>query len=199
MVKGFAKLGADVIIACRSMERGQAAKAEVESQLDGSHGSISVQPLDTSDSNSITEFAKAIIHQNICIDIMCHNAGTAIQSAKGNRYNADGQEIIYATNLLGSFQLTHDLLPLISRDARICFTSSFAGLDPHFSDTFESVSERHMEEPGFHYNVRDVGKSEKSKDESRYGNSKASQILLAALLQDKSDQAGLSWVVSSYK
>lgn len=75
----FVRLGAErVILACRSTEKGEAAKNEIESS-EKSSGVVEVWQLDLSSYESVQQFAKKIDGLKR-LDIMLENAGTYINT-----------------------------------------------------------------------------------------------------------------------
>jgi NAD(P)-dependent dehydrogenase (short-subunit alcohol dehydrogenase family) len=71
----FVSLNADkVIIACRSVEKGEAARAEILKSSGRPESAIEVWPLDLSKYDSIREFAKRVTGLKR-LDIVVENAG----------------------------------------------------------------------------------------------------------------------------
>ncbi len=102
--------GAHVILACRTVAKGEAVAATMS-------GEVAVRPLDLADLASIRAFAKV----SGDIDVLINNAGVmAVPKAR----TADGFEMQIGTNFLGHFALTGLLLPKIS--SRVVTLSSFA-------------------------------------------------------------------------
>lgn len=122
-VKAFAEKGAEVIMACRSLEKGAKAKAELD------HGypsaKIIVKQLDLMDLSSIMEFAKDINKSYDQIDVLLNNAGIMMTPYQ---FTKDGFESQFGTNHLGHFALTGLLFDLIVKtpDSRIVNVSSLA-------------------------------------------------------------------------
>jgi len=119
--------GATVIIACRSMERGEAAVARIRTALAApgvaAGGSVEVMRIDTSDLASVRAFAAAFTEEYAALHVLLNNAGVA---ALPHTLSADGQELQLATNHLGHFALTGLLLPLLAATpgARVVNVSS---------------------------------------------------------------------------
>jgi NAD(P)-dependent dehydrogenase (short-subunit alcohol dehydrogenase family) len=107
-VKAFAEKGAEVILACRSTEKGDSAKAQIESG--DPSGKIVVKQLDLMDLSSVISFAADIKLKYDQLDVLLNNAGIMM-----NPYSLtkDGFESQLGTNHLGHFALTGLLIDLI--------------------------------------------------------------------------------------
>ena len=117
----LAVAGAHVVLACRSAERGEAARRELlASRADAS---LSVEPLDLASLDSVRDFAKRLSQAHSRLDLLVNNAGVM---ALPRRQTADGFEMQLGTNHLGHFALTGLLLPklLAAPDARVVTVSS---------------------------------------------------------------------------
>lgn len=108
--------GAEVVLACRSLEKGEAAARQVPGY---DAGRVAVRRLDVADLSSVRAFAAALLEEYDGLDVLVNNAGVL-----GAPYGLtpDGVETHFATNHLGHFALTNLLLPSI-RD-RVVVTSS---------------------------------------------------------------------------
>jgi NAD(P)-dependent dehydrogenase (short-subunit alcohol dehydrogenase family) len=110
----LAALGAEIILACRDIKKGNKLAAEISRHT----GTIKpvVMKIDTSSQKSIREFAQAFRRKYRRLDVLVNNAG-------GNRGNlpklnsVDGIELTFATNVLGYFLLTQELLNMLMRSA----------------------------------------------------------------------------------
>nr|XP_046227549.1 retinol dehydrogenase 12-like isoform X2 [Scatophagus argus] len=119
----LAKRGARVIMACRDMERAQAAAKDVIES--SGNKDVVCMKLDLSDSKSIREFAEAINQEEPKLNILINNAGVmACPYGK----TADGFEMQIGVNHMGHFLLTYLLIDLIKKSApaRIVTVSSMA-------------------------------------------------------------------------
>ena len=119
----LAKRNARVILACRSVERGETAAVEVRKRS-GNDNAVFVQ-LDLASLDSVRKFAAKILEEEPRIDILINNAGVV-----NNVYtkSADGFELTFAINHLGHFLLTNLLLDRIKEapSARIINVASEA-------------------------------------------------------------------------
>ncbi len=100
----LARVGAHVVLAVRSVAKGQAVAATLPGQPE-------VRQLDVSDLASIRRFAAEWSGGNRRIDVLVNNAG--IMDVPLSR-TADGFESQMATNYFGPFALTNLLLPQIT-------------------------------------------------------------------------------------
>lgn len=101
----FAERGADVILACRSVDRGKDAVRSIREAVPDP--SLSVGALDLASLDSIRNFAETLISEETPIDILCNNAGVM---AIPRTETEDGFEMQFGVNHLGHFALTGLLL-----------------------------------------------------------------------------------------
>ena len=122
-VKAFASKNAEVILACRSIEKGDKAKMELQGQLQ--EANINVMPLDLSDLSSVRQFVDEFKSRYNHLDVLLNNAGIMMTPYQLTK---DGFESQFGTNHLGHFALTGLLLDLIRRtkDSRVVNVSSNA-------------------------------------------------------------------------
>jgi len=127
----FAEKGAAVVMACRSVDRGERAADEIrrESDVDRDDLDLEVRKCDLASLDSVREFADGLADDYDAVDVLCNNAGVmAIPRSE----TEDGFETQFGVNHLGHFALTGRLLPLleaaegIAGDARIVTQSSGA-------------------------------------------------------------------------
>jgi NAD(P)-dependent dehydrogenase (short-subunit alcohol dehydrogenase family) len=107
--------GADVVITTRSC-----TEQAVAALGDGVTG----HPLDLSDAASVHAFASWMGQQSGVLDVLVNNAGIHLDLRsrwKEPRLTADGHELHWRTNYLGTAHLTHLLLPLLrqGKDPRV--------------------------------------------------------------------------------
>lgn len=119
-------LGCDVILAGRNTEKGLAAALAIAPASRPEAARFS--PLDLADLASVTEFGERALADGHPIDLLINNAG--IMSPPLRRLSKDGFEVQFATNHLGHFALTTQLLPLLCRSeaARVVHVTSLAHL-----------------------------------------------------------------------
>ena len=120
----LAKRNAKVILACRSVEKGEKAVVDVKKRS-GNNNVVFVQ-LDLASLDSVRDFAAKILEDVPQIDILINNAG--VMMIPERRLTKDGFEMQFGTNHLGHFLLTNLLLERIKEapSARIVNVSSIA-------------------------------------------------------------------------
>jgi NAD(P)-dependent dehydrogenase (short-subunit alcohol dehydrogenase family) len=111
----MAALGAHVILACRSAERGTQALDDVRT-ASGSQ-SVDLMQVDMSSQESICQFANAFRKQHERLDVLIHNAANFDHTLKTPVLTPDGVETVFATNHVGPFLMTHLLLDLLKANA----------------------------------------------------------------------------------
>lgn len=122
--KAMYEQGAEVIVACRNVEKGKAAIQQIEQESAG-NGSLNVMQLDLASLSSIKAFISEFLSRFDQLDTLINNAGImALPFAR----TSDGFESQFGTNHLGHFALTGPLLPLLekSTEPRIVVVSSLA-------------------------------------------------------------------------
>lgn len=121
--KVLARHGARVIMACRNVEKAEAAADEV--RAGGADGaSVDVVSLDLASLTSVAAAAKQVRDAEPAIDVLINNAGLmAIDQAK----TEDGFEMQFGVNHLGHFALTAGLMPVLlaTPRSRVVTVSSF--------------------------------------------------------------------------
>lgn len=119
----FARAGAEVVLACRSAERGGRALAGIEAEAPGR---ARLEMLDLSDLASVHEFADRLKARGGKIDILLNNAG--VMAPPVRQTTAQGFELQLGVNFLGHFLLTALLLELVmnAKAPRIIQVSSVA-------------------------------------------------------------------------
>lgn len=110
--KELARVGAQVVLACRNTDKGAAAAATMP-------GDVEVRRLDLQDLSSVREFADGVTG----VDVLINNAGIM---AVPYALTTDGFESQIGTNHLGHFALTNLLLPKVTD--RVVTVSSFMHL-----------------------------------------------------------------------
>lgn len=122
-VKVFAEKGAEVIMACRSLEKGGKAKTEILKNIP--EGKVEVAELDLADLKSVHRFAEKFQKTYSRLDVLLNNAG--IMTTPYFKTN-DGFEGQMGTNHLGHFALTGLLLPVLGKTpkSRVVNVSSMA-------------------------------------------------------------------------
>jgi NAD(P)-dependent dehydrogenase (short-subunit alcohol dehydrogenase family) len=116
---GLADLGAEVLLLCRSRERGEKAAEEIRART-GSRR-VSVEPLDVSDLAMVRAVGERLAQGQV--DVLVHNAGVLPDERSETK---DGLELTFATHVAGPHLLTRLLRPALERsdDARVIWVSS---------------------------------------------------------------------------
>ena len=119
----LARAGAHVVLACRNLDKGRAAVAEIEREVPGAE--LELEELDLASLGSVRAFAERFLARHDGLDLLVNNAGVM---APPRRVTADGFELQFGTNHLGHFALTQLLLPAMEgrEDARVVTLSSNA-------------------------------------------------------------------------
>lgn len=133
--RALAAHGATVLMACRSLQRGEAARqalltapgggsAETGSGASG-WGALDLLGLDLADLASVRSAAAEVTERYGRLDLLINNAGVM---APPRTLSRDGFELQFATNHLGHFVLTLLLLPLLRQSpaARVVHVTSGA-------------------------------------------------------------------------
>jgi NAD(P)-dependent dehydrogenase (short-subunit alcohol dehydrogenase family) len=125
IARDLARLNARVLLACRSEERGRAALDEIVADT-GNH-KTELRLVDVSSRASVLAFTKDLRAREPALHILVNNAGVWLEE---RRTSEDGIELTWATNVLGTYLMTRELLPLLvatgtpGSDARIVNVAS---------------------------------------------------------------------------
>ena len=168
-VKAFAGKGAEVVLASRSMEKGEEARTEI--LKDFQEGEIKVMQLDLGDLESVRNFASAFKENYKKLDVLLNNAGIMMTPYFTTKDGFEGQ---LGTNHLGHFALTGLLMDVIlkTQGARIVNVSSGA----HKSGEMDFSNLQFKNGKGY-------------KPMKAYGRSKLSNLLFTYELQRKLEVA----------
>ncbi|APE95788.1 oxidoreductase [Halodesulfurarchaeum formicicum] len=174
LTRMLAEAGAHVVMATRSVKRGQAAARDLRGELEGE---LSVRRCDLADLDSVRAFTSDFIRDFERLDVLFNNAGVmAIPRSE----TADGFETQFGVNHLGHFALTGLLFERLREtpgESRVLTQSS-----------------------GFHQRGRidfDDLQSEASYDKwDAYAQSKLANVLFAYELDRRVDRAGIEGLTS---
>ncbi len=161
--------GAQVIIAARNPQRGQETIARITHEVPDAR--IRFEQVDLADLSSVRALARRLAGTLPRLDGLINNA--AIMAPPERGVSADGFELQLATNYLGHFVLTGELLPLLrSSDApRVVTLSSIAALQGAIA--FDDLQSAQGYDPM-----------------AAYAQSKLACLMFALELQRRSDAAG---------
>lgn len=123
MTFALAARGATVVMACRSVDRAELARARVLAAHP--QAQLEVLQVDVSDGGSLSALARRFCAQHSRLDVLVHNAGLAMPPLTRD---AAGREIQLVTNSLAPYALTgHLLVPLMATEgARVVSVASLA-------------------------------------------------------------------------
>ncbi|GAB5491531.1 MAG: oxidoreductase [Phototrophicaceae bacterium] len=173
--KVLAQKGATIIMAVRTVAKGEQAKANILKQ--NPTASIDVMRLDVGDLSSVREFAEAFKATYDRLDILLNNAGVM---AIPRQETADGFEMQLGVNHLGHFALTRLLLDVIVKtpNARIHNVTSSANYSG--SINFDDLM-----------GEKDYGRW------SAYGQSKLANVFFTYELQKRLTSAGYDTITNT--
>lgn len=100
----------DVVIACRDHSRGDQLADEINAACGTERATVAA--LDVSQPDSIRAFAAESARTLQSLDLLINNAGAIYQD---RQTDTRGIELTFATNVLGYFLVTKEMLPLIGR------------------------------------------------------------------------------------
>ena len=166
-VKAFTMKDAEVILASRSLEKGEAARTAILEAVP--EGKILVMQLDLGDLESVRAFASNFIKKYKRLDILMNNAGIMMSPYFKTKDGFEGQ---FGTNHLGHFALTGLLFDLIQNTpgSRIVNVSSGA----HRNGVMDFDNLQYEEGKGY-------------TPSKAYGRSKLANLLFTYELQRKLD------------
>lgn len=108
ITKGLAGAGATVVMACRNLDKAEAAAAQVRALV--ADAALEVRQLDLASLASVRSFAEEFAAGATRLDILGNNAGLM---ALDQSTTADGFEMQFGVNHLGHFALTAHLVPIL--------------------------------------------------------------------------------------
>lgn len=143
---GLAENGFKVVMACRSLKKGNAARAHILAKY--SDFDLEVSELDLSRFESVREFADRFRRQHAQLNILVNNAGVLDYSGRRNEASL---ELQLATNHLGHFLLTSLLIDFLPDDpsSRVVSLSSIAHKQGKIA--FDDLNCDHPPNKGFAY------------------------------------------------
>jgi NAD(P)-dependent dehydrogenase (short-subunit alcohol dehydrogenase family) len=120
----LARAGAQVILACRNLDKANAARQRILAEVPAAQ--LEPAALDLASLTSIRAFTQTFLAQPRSLDLLVNNAG--VMALPTRQLTADGFELQIGTNHLGHFALTGLLLPAIfnAPSPRIVNVSSIA-------------------------------------------------------------------------
>jgi NAD(P)-dependent dehydrogenase (short-subunit alcohol dehydrogenase family) len=171
----LARRGATVVMACRSLDRGADAAAEIREAVPGAD--LDVRECDLADLSSVESFADGVLADYESIHVLANNAGV-MAIPRGE--TEDGFEMQLGVNHLGHFALTGHLLE------RVVETPGETRVVTHSSGAHEQGE---MDFDDLHREAS-YGKW------GAYGQSKLANLLFAYELQRRLSAAGVEDTIS---
>jgi NAD(P)-dependent dehydrogenase (short-subunit alcohol dehydrogenase family) len=107
----LARKGAQVMLACRDRQRGEATLARLDADSPSAHTELVV--LDLASLGSIHAFAEQELARHRPLHVLINNAG--VMAPPQRLETADGFELQFGTNVLGHFALTALLMPALEQ------------------------------------------------------------------------------------
>jgi NAD(P)-dependent dehydrogenase (short-subunit alcohol dehydrogenase family) len=116
--RALARLGAEVVLVCRSRDRGERAAEAIRT---AARGSVHLELADLSDLGSVAALAERLGEEPV--HVLVHNAGVLPEE---RIETANGLELTFATHVAGPHALTRRLRDRLAAgaDARVVFVSS---------------------------------------------------------------------------
>jgi len=189
--RALAAKGATVVMACRSVERGADAAAEIRADAGGdTDGALAVRECDLASLGSVASFAEGVEDDYDAVDVLCNNAGVM---AIPRRETDDGFETQLGVNHLGHFALTCRLFPLLAAaDGVGSDTEEEPGSDASDRDTTGDarvVTQSSGAHERGEMDFTDLNWEESYEKWGAYGRSKLANLLFAYELQRRIDAA----------
>lgn len=127
----LASRGAEVVLACRDVERGKQTAEEIREHATAAPPTVI--PVDTSIRTSIREFAREYEQRHARLDVLVNNAGVLCPQ---RNTSVDGVELTFATNVIGYYLITRELLDMLrgSAPARVVNVASTYASDLDLDD-----------------------------------------------------------------
>lgn len=130
VARGLARMGAEVVLAVRSVERGENVRKELIAST--SNPRISVMEVDTASPASIRQFAARVEAAHPKVQLLINNAGIWVSE---RRQSPEGYEATFATNVLGPHLLTQLLTGVLKAGAPARVVNVASGLSGNYDPT----------------------------------------------------------------
>ncbi|MBP7688960.1 MAG: SDR family NAD(P)-dependent oxidoreductase [Thermoflexales bacterium] len=111
----LARLGATVVMVCRNTVAGEAVRQDIITQT--GNAAVDLLACDLSSQASIRSFATEFRRKYTRLDGLINNAANFDHRLKQATLTGEGVEVVFATNHLGPFLLTHLLLDMLKASA----------------------------------------------------------------------------------
>lgn len=110
--RGLAERGAKVVMACRDVQKAEAARDDIAKTT--GRDDLEIMALDLGSKASIRAFAERFRGRHDRLDVLVNNAGLWPTSRSTTK---DGLETTFGVNHVGTHLLTMELLPLLKKSA----------------------------------------------------------------------------------
>src|SRR3984957_8635468 len=143
----LAAAGARVVMAVRTMAKGEQARDEILARQPGAQ--LEVRRIDLADLGTVKEFADGLIADGTPVDVLINNAG--VMAPPTRMATADGFELQFGSNFLGPFALTMRLLPLVLSAPAPRVVTMSSGVASYGRIRFDDLQWERRYSPGFSY------------------------------------------------
>jgi NAD(P)-dependent dehydrogenase (short-subunit alcohol dehydrogenase family) len=143
----LAGAGARVVLAVRTVAKGEQAKAEILARQPGAQ--LEVRRIDLADLASVQQFADGLIADGTPVDVLINNAGVMAPPARMS--TADGFELQFGSNFLGPFALTLRLLALLLAAPAPRVATMSSGVASYGRIRFDDLQWEHGYRPNLAY------------------------------------------------
>jgi NAD(P)-dependent dehydrogenase (short-subunit alcohol dehydrogenase family) len=173
LTRRFARAGAEVVLAVRDQQKGEAAIEQLRGEVPGAK--LRIGHLDLASLASVAAFGKELHQEGRPIDFLLNNAGLMMPPRRD--VTEDGFELQFGGNHLGHFALTGHLLPLLRAAGTSRVTTMSSALARVGRLDFDDLQ------------------SEQYRPQRAYGTSKLANLMFARELDRRSQAAG--WGIRS--
>jgi NAD(P)-dependent dehydrogenase (short-subunit alcohol dehydrogenase family) len=143
----LAAAGARVVMAVRTVAKGEQARAEILARHP--HANLEIRRIDLADLASVKEFADGLIADGTPLDMLINNAG--VMAPPTRMTTADGFELQFGSNYLGPFALTVRLLPTVLAATAPRVVTMSSGTAHYGRITFEDLQRERRYSPNRAY------------------------------------------------
>lgn len=121
VARELARRGATVVMACRSVDRGNQARQDLITELP--HAALQVEQVDVGDLQSVAAFVERLNDGFGHVDALIHNAGLLVDE---RQQSPQGFELTFAVHVLGPFLMTQLMVQkkMFASGSRVVFVSS---------------------------------------------------------------------------
>ncbi|MFI6744417.1 SDR family oxidoreductase [Nonomuraea sp. NPDC050451] len=165
----LAAAGARVILAVRTVAKGEHARAEILKAHPAAK--VEVRRIDLADLASVKEFADGLVADRRPLDLLLNNAGVMFPPVR--HQTVDGFELQLGSNFLGPFALTVRLLPLLLQAPAARVVTMSSGMAARGTIDFGDLNWRRSYDPT-----------------AAYGRSKLADLLLSRHLARLASERG---------